>query len=262
MIPVDGDFIRAVAPRFSGAPAVSQDRIIGAVSGDFAATLASYGIETALRIAHFMGQVTHECAGFRTTEEFASGAAYEGRRDLGNTQRGDGKRYKGRGLLQLTGRANYREYGTALDLPLEEQPELAADPLTSLRIACEYWQRRKINDLADVDDLPGVTRRVNGGLNGLDDRRKYLQKAKSVLAAIRGTIVAAEQGGIGTVLRRGSMGEAVGEVQRLLRTKGHSIAVDHQFGPATELAVVEFQRRNRLEADGIVARETWAALRA
>ncbi len=262
MIPVDGDFIRAVAPRFSGAHAVAQDRIIGAVSGDFAATLASYDIDTALRIAHFMGQVTHECAGFRTTEEFASGAAYEGRRDLGNTQPGDGKRYKGRGLLQLTGRANYREYGTALGLPLEDQPELAADPLTSLRIACEYWKRRKINDLADADNLPGVTRRVNGGLNGLDDRRKYLQKAKSVLAAIRGTIIAAEQGGVGTVLRRGSMGEAVGELQELLRAKGHPIAVDHQFGPATELAVVEFQRRSGLVEDGIVARDTWAALRA
>jgi putative chitinase len=261
VIPVDGDFIRAVAPRFSGTNAAAQDRIIGAVSGDFAATLAPYGIDTVLRIAHFMGQVAHECAGFRTTEEFASGAAYEGRRDLGNTKPGDGKRYKGRGLLQLTGRANYREYGIALGLPLEDQPELAGDPLTSLRIACEYWKRRKINDLADVDDLPGVTRRVNGGLNGLDDRRKYLQKAKLALAALRGTIIASEQGGQHTVLRRGSMGEAVGEAQQLLRAKGYLVAVDNQFGPATELAVVEFQRRNGLVADGIVARETWGALR-
>ena len=101
MIPVDASFIVAVAPRFSGAKAEAQSRIVGAISAVFAPTLDGYGINTRLRIAHFMGQVTHECAGFRTTEEFASGAAYEGRQDLGNTQSGDGKRYKGRLSRQL-----------------------------------------------------------------------------------------------------------------------------------------------------------------
>jgi putative chitinase len=197
MIPVDGDFIRAVAPRYSGARAAAQERIIGAISGAFSETLAAYEIDTPLRIAHFMGQVTHECAGFRTTEEFASGAAYEGRLDLGNTEKGDGRRFKGRGLIQLTGRANYREMGATLGLPLEDEPERAAEPLLSLRIACEYWKSRNINDPADADDLLEVTRRVNGGLNGLEERREFLRRAKTALAAIAGIIVSASQGGGG-----------------------------------------------------------------
>jgi putative chitinase len=261
MIPIDGDFIRAVAPRFTGARAAAQERIIGAISGALAPTLAAYAIATPLRIAHFIAQVAHECAGFSTTEEFASGAAYEGRADLGNTERGDGRRYKGRGLIQLTGRANYRRIGAALGLPLEDEPERAADPLTSLRIACEYWRSRDINAPADQDDLVTVTRRVNGGLNGLEDRRTYLSRAKAALAAIQATVVAAGQGGAVPVLRRGSTGEAVGELQRLLRAKGFPLAVDNAFGPATELAVVTFQRRAGLAADGIVGRQTWAALR-
>jgi putative chitinase len=95
-----------------------------------------------------LAQTCHESAGFRTTEEFASGQAYEGRKDLGNTHTGDGVRYKGRGLLQLTGRANYREMGQRLGLPLEDQPELAAEPVLSLKIACEFWRRKAINPCA------------------------------------------------------------------------------------------------------------------
>lgn len=262
MIPVDGDFILTVAPRFSGAKAESQARIVGDISGVFAPTLDSYNINTKMRIAHFMGQVTHECAGFRTTEEFASGAAYEGREDLGNIHAGDGKRYKGRGLIQLTGRANYRKIGEALDLPLEDNPEIAAEPVTSLKIACEYWKTRNINAAADGDDLIKATKLVNGGLNGLDDRRKYLQKAKTALANIEGIRVALNEGGNSTVLRRGSFGDAVRELQELLIAKGFDISIDSDFGPATELAVMMFQKNNSLVVDGIIGRNTWALLRS
>ena len=178
---LDENFILRVAPRFSGAVAARQRAIVAAIAPAFGETLARYEIATLLRIAHFMAQVTHECAGFRTTEEFASGQAYEGRKDLGNLRRGDGRRYKGRGLIQLTGRANYRRIGARLGLDLEGYPALAAEPATSLMIACEYWVSRDINAVADRDDLPRVTRLVNGGLNGLEDRRRYLQRAKAAL---------------------------------------------------------------------------------
>jgi putative chitinase len=104
-------------------------------------------------------------------EEYASGAAYEGRAALGNTQPGDGPRYKGRGIIQLTGRLNYRVYGAALGLDLENNPQLAAVPENAVRIACEYWRRNNLNQLADADNLEAITRRINGGVNGLADRR-------------------------------------------------------------------------------------------
>ncbi|PTN11440.1 peptidoglycan-binding protein [Nitrosomonas aestuarii] len=262
MIPVNSDFILAVAPRFSGAKAEAQSRIVGEISAVFSPTLDSYDINTKKRIAHFMAQVTHECAGFRTTEEFASGAAYEGREDLGNIHAGDGKRYKGRGLIQLTGRTNYRKIGEILDLPLEDDPVLAAEPVTSLKIACEYWNTRKINAAADRDDLIKATKLVNGGLNGLDDRRQYLQKAKTALANIEGIRVALNEGGNSIVLRRGSFGDAVRELQELLIAEGFDISIDNDFGPATELAVLMFQKKNNLVADGIVGRNTWLSLRS
>lgn len=262
MIPVDGSFILAVAPRFSGSKKQSQEQITGGISAIFSATLNHYAINTRLRIAHFMGQVTHECDGFVTTEEYASGAAYEGRQDLGNTQRGDGKRYKGRGLIQLTGRANYREIGQRLNLPLEEEPELAAEPVNALKIACEYWKMRNINTQADQDNLFAATRLVNGGLNGLEDRRRYLIKAKSELAKIEGLIIAANEGGHTTILHRGSFGAGVAELQTLLNKAGFALSIDGDFGAATELAVMTFQKNHSLVVDGIVGKNTWGKLRS
>ena len=191
MLPIDGDLLRAVAPRFSGAKADRQREIIDSVSGVLRSTLAEYEIDTALRIAHFVAQTAHESAGFRTTEEFASGAAYEGRLDLGNTEPGDGRRFKGRGLIQLTGRANYRTFGDRMGIDLISDPEAAAEPALSLRIACEYWKDRKINAPADRDDLIRVTRLINGGTNGLADRREYLVKAKNEK---RGVLIANNRG--------------------------------------------------------------------
>ena len=182
MVPVDSQTMREVAPTFSGAPAASQAKIIAEAGALLAATLESYDITSRLRIAHFLGQTCEESAGYRTTEEFASGKEYEGRQDLGNTQRGDGPRYKGRGLLQLTGRANYADYGKALAVDLVNNPTLAAQPALSLKIACEYWKRHDINADCDRDDAQAVTRKVNGGLNGLSDRIAFTQKAKTAVA--------------------------------------------------------------------------------
>jgi putative chitinase len=260
MIPVNGDLMGAIAPRFTGQAALRQGQIIADIGPVLQDTLKRYEIDTRLRIAHFLAQTCYESAGYRTTEEFASGDQYEGRADLGNTQRGDGRRYKGRGILQLTGRNNYRLYGQVLGVDLEGHPHRAAEPALSLVIACEYWKRRIINPDCDRDDLVAVTRKVNGGTNGLADRRILLGKAKIALARIEAIRMVEGNAGPRPMLRRGSLGEAVGTLQTILRKIGFDLAIDQDFGPATELAVMHFQRANNLEIDGIVGPITWDAL--
>lgn len=145
--------------------------------------LSDFEIATPSRAAAFIAQVAHESGSLRYKEEIASGRAYEGRRDLGNTQPGDGSRYKGRGLIQLTGRANYRACGLALNLPLEANPELVVkDPYTNAAVAGWYWQSRHINAAADAGDFQRVTRLINGGLNGYPDRVQFWERAKQVLS--------------------------------------------------------------------------------
>jgi putative chitinase len=142
-----------------------------------------YGImENELRLAHFMAQLIHESGGFKYMEEIASGSAYEGRADLGNVVDGDGRRFKGRGPIQLTGRANYRKFGRSIGIDLENHPEIAAIPSIGLHTALEYWDDRKLNAYADRDDVLGITKRINGGTNGLDDRKKHLAVMKAFLA--------------------------------------------------------------------------------
>jgi putative chitinase len=141
-------------------------------------------ISTPLQQAHFLAQVGHESGELRYAVEIADGRAYEGRRDLGNTQPGDGPRFKGRGLIQLTGRANYQQYGQAIgrDLLTNEQwRQVADDPNLAVDVACWYWQTRRLNPFADQDDITTITRRINGGLNGLTDRQRLLARAKFFL---------------------------------------------------------------------------------
>jgi putative chitinase len=142
----------------------------------------AYGImNSELRLAHFMAQLVHESGSFRYMEEIASGSAYEGRADLGNTQAGDGKRFKGRGPIQITGRANYRTFGRAIGIDIENHPEIAAVPSIGLHLALEYWKQRGLNNYADTDDVATITRKINGGLNGFADRKAHLAKIKGWL---------------------------------------------------------------------------------
>lgn len=146
-----------------------------------AAAMAAAQINTTLRRSHFLAQVGHESGELRYTEEIASGTAYEGRKDLGNTQPGDGPRFKGRGLIQLTGRANYALFGKSLQtsfLQGDTPGRIAADPALAVQVATWFWQRHNLNALADSDDLLAITRRVNGGTNGLADRQRLLTRAK------------------------------------------------------------------------------------
>jgi putative chitinase len=143
-------------------------------------TMQRYDITTPLRKAHFLAQVGHESDGFNTNEEYASGVDYEGRRDLGNTSNGDGVRFKGRGLIQVTGRANYGECGRALGVDLINNPQRLGDYDLACLSAGWYWDSRNLNNLADRDDILAITKIINGGTNGFDDRQSYLARAKCV----------------------------------------------------------------------------------
>lgn len=157
-----------------------------AVLDGFAAALPSCIAEAELtddkRLAAFIGQCAEESAGFATLVEYASGKAYEGRRDLGNIEPGDGARYKGRGLIQLTGRENYREAGLALGLSLEAHPEQAAVFPAAAQVAGWFWKTRALNGLADGWNIAAITRKINGGENGLAARVLYSAKAARALA--------------------------------------------------------------------------------
>lgn len=143
----------------------------------------AYGImDGALRLAHFLAQLMHESGGFRYMEEIASGAAYEGRGDLGNIKPGDGMRFKGRGPIQITGRTNYRRYGRKIGIDIERHPEIAALPSIGLHLALEYWRQSGLNTFADADNIVSITKIINGGLNGIDDRRAHLATVKRWLA--------------------------------------------------------------------------------
>lgn len=137
-------------------------------------------ITTQPRAKMFLAQVLHESGGLHFFEEIASGAAYEGRVDLGNTHRGDGVLFKGRGPIQLTGRRNYQVFGKLLNLPLESDPRIAARHDVGWRIAATYWNVRGCNNLSDADQFIGVTKRINGGTNGLKARLHYLALVSGV----------------------------------------------------------------------------------
>ncbi|WP_278911562.1 glycoside hydrolase family 19 protein [Deinococcus wulumuqiensis] len=136
----------------------------------FQAACARFGIDTPLREAHLLAQVMHESCGLKYAEEVwgptAAQRRYEGRRDLGNVQPGDGARYKGRGPIQLTGRHNYRLAGQQLGLPLEQQPHLAALPENGALIAGWYWQGRQINRHADLGPTAQAVELVSAAVNG------------------------------------------------------------------------------------------------
>jgi predicted chitinase/LysM repeat protein len=145
------------------------------------AAMAEAGINTPRRQAAFLAQLAHESGEFRYMEEIASGAAYEGRTDLGNTQPGDGVRFKGRGPIQLTGRSNYRAAGQALGIDLENNPTRAADPDVGFRTAAWFWNSRNLNQYADAKNFDAITYRVNGGYNGKASRDAYYARALQVL---------------------------------------------------------------------------------
>lgn len=143
--------------------------------------MQKYEINTARREAAFLAQIAHESGSLRYVEEIASGEAYEGRKDLGNTQPGDGKRFKGRGLIQITGRTNYEDLGHALNYDFLSNPEDLEKPGAASLSAAWFWYVKGLNRLADIDAFEKITRRVNGGLNGYQDRLAHWERCKKAL---------------------------------------------------------------------------------
>lgn len=179
---------------------------------------------------------------------------YEGRTDLGNTQPGDGVRYHGRGFIQITGRANYRDYGRKLGVPLEEQPELALAPDVAARVLTRYFKDRGLGPAARRGEWKHIRTRVNGGLNGWP----------RFIGLVRGLKTAAEANGVG--LAEGVSSPDVVRLKRLLAAWGQRQGVPLQFAPtmnfgrATTQAVKAFQRANGIQATGKVGQRTWKAL--
>jgi putative chitinase len=162
----------------------------GAKAGVFVPVLNTamgrYQIVGAKRIAAFIAQIGHESGQLRYVREIwgptPAQSRYEGRADLGNTVAGDGFKYRGRGLIQITGRANYAACGEALGVDLISQPELLVQPKYACMSAAWFWATKGLNMLADAGDFERITRRINGGLNGQDDRLELWKKATEVLA--------------------------------------------------------------------------------
>jgi putative chitinase len=163
----------------------------------FGAAAAQYfpefEIVTPLRIAHFLAQAAAETGNFRYLREIwgptEAQQRYDGRDDLGNNEPGDGLKYRGRGVFQITGRDNYLRYGKRLGLDLVDHPELAEDPATALHIACLYWTDHRLNDYADADNILGTSNGINRGNpasikepNGYAARKAALRKIKAVLS--------------------------------------------------------------------------------
>ena len=206
-------------------------------------TALKYQINTPLRLAHFLAQTLHESGSLKYTEELASGAAYEGRKSLGNTQRGDGRRFKGRGAIQLCGRFNYTKYGKFSGLDALAHPELLATLPYAVDSAGWFWAHgtpQNLNNIADKDNVVLITRLINGGQNGLNDRRRKLRGAKEAIEVL-----------------------GAKRVQQALNAIGSypQLVVDGDLGPRSLSVIREFQSEWFIVPNGVVNAETWSKLK-
>ena len=173
----------------------ASDRIIQKFYSPVCETMRKFNVNTKYRIAAFIAQLTHESGSFHYMEEIASGEAYDNRKDLGNDHpvaflaakkygTTPGRFYKGRGLLQLTGFYNYEKYGELMDLDLINEPGLLLLPKYACLSAGHFWNEHNLNKFADADDIRKITRIINGGTNGLTQRKLYYETNKRILSSI------------------------------------------------------------------------------
>lgn len=266
-----------------------------------------YDITTPNRIAGFMAQCAHESADFTALEENLNYSAEAltrvfgryfgpGKRNpaeyarnpekianyvyqdefrskqgaMGNTQPGDGWKFRGRGIKQLTGRNNYTAFGKSVGMTADEAAEYVATKKGALESACWFWATNKVDRFADADDIVGMSRKINGGDIGLDDRKARYARAKSLLggkvsASVNPQITdavtqkaPASTSPVSTAartLRRGMKGEDVKRMQQVL-----GVTADGDFGFGTDAALKKWQRANGLTADGIAGPMTLARM--
>ncbi len=184
--------LQAIMPTL---PATKRDALLPFLQS----AMTEFAIEAPARAAAFLAQLAHESGQFRFMEEIWGPTPAQRRYEpastlaanLGNSEVGDGKRFKGRGPIQITGRANYRRFGDLLGADLVSEPAKAALPELAFRIAGLYWSKKGLNELADrasQDAFREITRRINGGFNGLDDRRKFYATACTVLGVVEAPV--------------------------------------------------------------------------
>ena len=244
--------------------------------------LPFYEINTVDRVAGFIAQCAHESNNFRVLQEnlnYSSKALdaifgkyfvragrnakeyhrqpekianiiYASRMDNGNTDSGDGWRFRGRGVIQLTGRHNYTKFGGSLSITAEQAIKYVKTKKGALESACWFCDTNKINRYADKQDIVGMTKRINGGTIGLADRKQHFKHALEVLGGHWEPAAV-----VHTTVRKGSKGDTVKAVQKALGAKA-----DGDFGPGTEAAVIAWQRSRGLVPDGIVGPSTLAAM--
>jgi putative chitinase len=286
------------------APGASSSIVQGIIDNQH--LLAKYGIDTPLRLAHFFGQCALETAGFTRLEEnlyyttttrlrqvwpsrFKTTAAaapyvrnpeklanlvYGGR--LGNNLPGDGWRYRGSGMKQTTGKYNFSRVEAVTKLPVVANPDMLRKFPEALEAACIFWKENNLSRFADRDDVLGLTKAINGGTNGLSDRRIYTDRAKRVKWG-QGQVPPVgpvdpntpDAMIIGPTLREGAgMPPAepntwVKKAQERLKTHGtYGGAIDGRFGPGTDAAVLQFQEIHNLMRDGVIGPVTWKMLMA
>lgn len=255
--------------------------------------LPKYGITTKRRVAHFVSQCAHESNNFRTLEEnlnysekalnsvfgryFGPGkrnAAEYARNpekianyvyqdefrskagQMGNVKEGDGWRFRGRGLKQLTGRNNYTGFGKSVGMSAEEAADYVATEKGAVESAAWFWDTNKLNTIADTDDVVKMTKKINGGDIGLADRQARYTKCMDILGGkVDLKAVAESSSGTPPTLRKGSKGEWVKKMQKVL-----GATPDGDFGPGTEKAVKSWQAKNGLTPDGVVGPKTLAKM--
>jgi len=244
-----------------------------------------YDINTPARIAGFVAQCGHESQNFKTLEENLNYSAeglnkifpkyfvkagrdaqayhrqpekianivYANRMGNGDTASGEGWKFRGRGVIQLTGKDNYSRFAKHIGKSIDDTIAYLKTKQGALESACWFWDTNGLNEIADSGDFVAMTKRINGGTIGLEDRQKHYTHA---LAVLGGKAVAAPAN-TSTTLRKGDKGPQVVKMQKAL-----GIASDGDFGPGTEAALKRWQAANGLTADGVAGPKTLAKLLA